>query len=476
MATNQPRNLLERQLHCVLNKANLLQYYESFVREGECDVLKLSNAEDEKFHDVMEKVGMARKPLRIRQLRSTLLEWIKDPGEIAENQNENQPVATYEKTENDQCDDYLNPNDSQIVSIEKGEQGVDLIGLQHGKTPTRKSGLFGRLVDFFRKKPSTSKTVKKGDKGLTEKNEDVPTFIKKTDDDALSASALKSTTVSEFYPGLPHMRKDVHWKQTKEKGQSLLIFMVCISEIREENNRTARRHSRSRPTQRVIKDQKQHGLFPYYDELINQTVLDKMVLDNLISRCILMIEDREEIIKPTTQRERNKVLLDILTDRPYGTFQVFKDVLKESDPHNSDVQELISRMQCTVNSEENMSCNKINVNDNAIRMQKNYTLLVNNIVSTTDVTDYLIGEDIMQHEEREEVCASGLTTNESNRRLLDKLLYKDRNGYYQLLKALRHAEYLQIANEVSNTAVTELDQKLYRIGKQFLHICISTNS
>ncbi|CAG2185971.1 unnamed protein product [Mytilus edulis] len=191
----------------------------------------------------------------------------------------------------------------------------------------------------------------------------------------------------------------------------------------------------------IFSDQKQHGLSPYYDELINQTVLDKMVLDNLISRCILMIEDREEIIKPTTQRERNKVLLDILTDRPYGTFQVFKDVLKESDPHNSDVQELISRMQCTVNSDENMSCHEINVNDNAIRIQKNYTLLVNNIISTTDVTDYLIEEDIMQHEEREEVCASGLTTNESNRRLLDKLLYKDRNGYHQLLKALRHAEY-----------------------------------
>ncbi|CAG2239851.1 unnamed protein product [Mytilus edulis] len=445
MATNQPRNLLEWQLHCVLNRANLLQYYESFVREGECDVLKLSNAEDEKFHDVMEKVGMARKPLRIRQLRNTLLEWIKDPGENAENQNENQPVATYDKTENDQCDDLLNPNGSQIVSIEKGQ------------TPTRKSGLFGRLVGFFRKKPSTSKTVKKGDKGLTEKNEDVPTFIKKTDDDALSSSALKSTTVSEFYPGLPHMRKDVHWKQTKGEGP------IATNKL-EKKTIEQQEDTRSRPTQRVIKDQKQHGLFPYYDELINQTVLDKMVLDNLISRCILMIEDREEIIKPTTQRERNKVLLDILTDRPYGTFQVFKDVLKESDPHNSDVQELISRMQCTVNSEENMSCNKINVNDNAIRMQKNYTLLVNNIVSTTDVTDYLIGEDIMQHEEREEVCASGLTTNESNRRLLDKLLYKDRNGYHQLLKALRHAEYLQIANEVSNTAVTELDQKLYRIG------------
>lgn len=53
---------------------------------------------------------------------------------------------------------------------------------------------------------------------VPEKNEDVPTFIKKTDDDALSASAVKSTRVSEFYPGLPHMRKDVHWKQTKGEG------------------------------------------------------------------------------------------------------------------------------------------------------------------------------------------------------------------------------------------------------------------
>ncbi|VDI42860.1 uncharacterized protein MGAL_10B023497 [Mytilus galloprovincialis] len=446
MATNQPMNVLEWQLHCVLKRANLLQYYESFVREGECDVLKLSNAEDEKFHDVMEKVGMARKPLRIRQLRSTLLEWIKDPGEIAENQNENQPVATDEKTENDQCDDYLNPNDSsQIVSIEKGQ------------TSKRKSGLFGRLVGFFRKKPGTSKTVKKGDKGLTEKNEDVTTLIKKIDDDTLSTSAPKSTTVSEFYPGVPHIRKDVHWKHTKEEGP-ISTNKLETKTIQQQEN------TRSRPTQRVIKDQKQHGLCPYYDELINKTVLDKMVLDNLISRCIFMIEDREEIIKPTTQRERNKVLLDILIERPYGTVDVFKGVLKESDPHNSDIQELISRMQCTVTSDENMSCHEINVDDRAIRIQKNYTLLVNNIVSTTDVIDYLIGEDIMQHEEREEVCASGLTTNESNRRLLDKLLYKDSNGYHQFLKALRHAEYSQIATEVSNTAVTELDQKLYRIG------------
>ncbi|CAG2198639.1 unnamed protein product [Mytilus edulis] len=275
----------------------------------------------------------------------------------------------------------MNTNASQVVSIEQDEHGFDMIDAQQGK------------------------------------NVPVSSLIDKTDDATLSPSAqsLKFNVVSDSHSGVPQLEKDAYRKQKKGEG-GLTSYKLETTKIRKLEN------IGSRPTQRVIKNQKQHGLFPYYDELINQTVLDKMVLDNLISRCILMIEDREEIIKPTTQRERNKVLLDILTDRPYD------------------------------------------VNDNAIRMQKNYTLLVNNIVSTTDVTDYLIGEDIMQHEEREEVCASGLTTNESNRRLLDKLLYKDRNGYHQLLKALRHAEYLQIANEVSNTAVTELDQKLYRIG------------
>ncbi|VDI69787.1 Hypothetical predicted protein [Mytilus galloprovincialis] len=368
-------------------------------------------------------------------------------------------MATCETTKTNQCDDVMNTNASQVVSMEQDEHGFDMIGVQQGQSPKIKTGLFGRLAGFFGKKSRNKKTEKKGYKSVPGRNEHVPIFIDKTDDATLSPSAqsLKVNAVSDIYFGVPQLEKDVYGKQKKGEG-GLTSYKLEKKKIRKQET------IGSRPTQRVIKDQNQHGLFPYYDELINQTVLDKMVLDNLISRCVLMIEDREEIIKPTTQRERNKILLDIMTDRPYGTFQVFKDVLKESDPHNSDVQELISRIQCTVNSDDNMSCHEIKVNDNAIRIQKNYTLLVNNIVSTTDVTDYLIGEDIMQNEEREEVCASGLTTNESNRRLLDKLLYKDRNGYHQLLKALRHAEYLQIATEVSNTAVTELDQKLYRIG------------
>lgn len=94
------------------------------------------------------------------------------------------------------------------------------------------------------------------------------------------------------------------------------------------------------------------------DTFVESTELDKLVLDNLISKCILMIEDREEIIKPIKQNKRNKVLLAILLERPYETFRLFKDVLKEADPHNSDVQDLLNRIDWPKHIEK-ISCQNI---------------------------------------------------------------------------------------------------------------------
>ncbi|VDI43152.1 Hypothetical predicted protein [Mytilus galloprovincialis] len=80
MAKHQPHNLAEWQLHCVLKKASLIQYYDSFIKNGEVDVIKLSESDDRVLKNIMEKVGMAKKPLHVRQFRNTLLEWTKDPG------------------------------------------------------------------------------------------------------------------------------------------------------------------------------------------------------------------------------------------------------------------------------------------------------------------------------------------------------------------------------------------------------------
>lgn len=103
----------------------------------------------------------------------------------------------------------------------------------------------------------------------------------------------------------------------------------------------------------LFSGQSQHGHHLHLVELANKTVLDKQVLDNLISKCIITIEDREEIIKPTTQFERNKFLLEILIERPYECFEIFKDVLIQLDPRASepDVQELLNIIKIGVNSE-----------------------------------------------------------------------------------------------------------------------------
>ncbi|CAG2198306.1 unnamed protein product [Mytilus edulis] len=67
------------------------------------------------------------------------------------------------------------------------------------------------------------------------------------------------------------------------------------------------------------------------DKLIHSTILDKEVLDNLITKCVLTLDDREEIINCNNQLSRNKKLLKILNHRPYNTLGGLVEAMKESD-------------------------------------------------------------------------------------------------------------------------------------------------
>ncbi|XP_076108321.1 uncharacterized protein LOC143076429 isoform X2 [Mytilus galloprovincialis] len=195
-----------------------------------------------------------------------------------------------------------------------------------------------------------------------------------------------------------------------------------------------------------------------------------MVLDNLISRCILMIEDREEIIKPTTQRERNKVLLDILTERPYPTFQLFKDVLQESEPSNSCVQELVKRMMSTESRDEhiNWQGHEIVLNNHKVKLQKNYMMFVHGVDSKTDIADHLYQSDVLSTEEKEEICNSLLTQQESNRLLYNKLIRKGGDAYKNLLEAVRHGEYHDVATDMDKTELSDQEIQLCQIGMKKL--------
>ncbi|XP_028303921.1 NGFI-A-binding protein 2 [Gouania willdenowi] len=83
-----PRTLGELQLYRVLQRANLLAYYETFIQQGGDDVQQLCEAAEEEFLEIMALVGMATKPLHVRRLQKALRDWAANPSLF------NQPVAT----------------------------------------------------------------------------------------------------------------------------------------------------------------------------------------------------------------------------------------------------------------------------------------------------------------------------------------------------------------------------------------------
>ncbi|XP_069086877.1 NGFI-A-binding protein 2 isoform X2 [Pleurodeles waltl] len=88
MTMSLPRTLGELQLYRVLQRSNLLSYYETFIQQGGDDVQQLCEAGEEEFLEIMSLVGMATKPLHVRRLQKALREWATNPTLF------NQPVAS----------------------------------------------------------------------------------------------------------------------------------------------------------------------------------------------------------------------------------------------------------------------------------------------------------------------------------------------------------------------------------------------
>lgn len=88
MAAVLPRTLGELQLYRILQRANLLYYYEAFIQQGGDDVQQLCEAGEEEFLEIMALVGMASKPLHVRRLQKALRDWVTNPALF------NQPLAS----------------------------------------------------------------------------------------------------------------------------------------------------------------------------------------------------------------------------------------------------------------------------------------------------------------------------------------------------------------------------------------------
>ncbi|XP_078057109.1 NGFI-A-binding protein 1-like isoform X2 [Mustelus asterias] len=74
-----PQTLGELQLYRLLQRANLLAYYDTFIQQGGDDVRQLYEAGEEEFLEIMALVGMAAKPLHVRRLQKALQEWMANP-------------------------------------------------------------------------------------------------------------------------------------------------------------------------------------------------------------------------------------------------------------------------------------------------------------------------------------------------------------------------------------------------------------
>ncbi|ESO86781.1 hypothetical protein LOTGIDRAFT_128532 [Lottia gigantea] len=98
MTTAQPSNTSEWQLYKVLQRANLLQYYQVFIAQGGDDVQQLCEAGEEEFLEIMALVGMASKPLHVRRLQKALQEWVTNPGMITSQTTSSLPTSIREQT------------------------------------------------------------------------------------------------------------------------------------------------------------------------------------------------------------------------------------------------------------------------------------------------------------------------------------------------------------------------------------------
>ena len=62
-------------LYSLLESGNLLDYYKRFLDQGGDDINQLCEATDEEFKEITKLVGMQTKPLHIRRLQKSLVEW-----------------------------------------------------------------------------------------------------------------------------------------------------------------------------------------------------------------------------------------------------------------------------------------------------------------------------------------------------------------------------------------------------------------
>ncbi|VDI14709.1 Hypothetical predicted protein [Mytilus galloprovincialis] len=206
-----------------------------------------------------------------------------------------------------------------------------------------------------------------------------------------------------------------------------------------------------------------HRLYHVYDQIIQDTILDNEVLDLLISRCILRKEDRAEIEHHPRQSDRNKCILDLLILRQEDSYSVLLEVLKESSTCSKD---LIECMEGQLYSHHKVASQpKVKsciTGFHAVRLQKNYHNLTQNLSNTECILDSLISKGVLDPDDRSEIVYSGVQV-KMNRKLIDHV--RSEQDYQFFLEALMEdPTNTRLASDLESTEVNSDELKSLQTG------------
>ncbi|XP_071148573.1 uncharacterized protein [Mytilus edulis] len=199
-----------------------------------------------------------------------------------------------------------------------------------------------------------------------------------------------------------------------------------------------------------------HRLYHFYDKIIQDTILDKDVLDLLISKCILRIEDRAQIEHHPKPSDRNKCILDLLIQRPEDSYSVLLQVLKESPTCSKDLIECMEGQQFSHHEVHSQSKVKsCSTGNHSVRLQKNYYNLIQNLSDVRNVIDSLISKGVLEPDDHVDIASSGVSA-EMNRKLIAKI--RSKQDYMLFLEALKEDPVSANAELASVLESTDVNQ------------------
>ncbi|VDI04473.1 Hypothetical predicted protein [Mytilus galloprovincialis] len=206
-----------------------------------------------------------------------------------------------------------------------------------------------------------------------------------------------------------------------------------------------------------------HRLYNFYDQIIQDTILDNEVLDLLITRCILRKEDRAEIEHHPRQTNRNKCILDLLIQRPEDSYSVLLDVLKESPTCSTELIDSMENQQFSHLKVVPQSRVKPCITGfHSVRLQKNYHNLIQNLSNTESIIDSLISNGVLEPDDRAEINTSGVQA-KINRKLINHIRSKE--DYQFFLEALKEDPMnAKLVSDLESCDVTQDDLTLLQAG------------